>query len=75
MYCFGRDAKDLLVLGDNAVSATDMEDALRKAYMNAKPGDVVLLAPACASMDMFKNFEERGDVFVSLVKKLESEKC
>ena len=75
MYCFGRDAKDLLVLGDNAISVADMKEGLRKAFEAAKPGDVVLLAPACASMDMFKNFEERGDVFVSLVRELESKEC
>lgn len=72
MYCFGRDAKDLLVLGDNAIAVADLAEGVKLAHDRAKSGDVVLLAPACASMDQFKNFEERGDVFVSLVKKLES---
>jgi UDP-N-acetylmuramoylalanine--D-glutamate ligase len=43
--------------------ATDMTDAVRRAYESAQPGDIVLLAPACASFDMFKSFEHRGQVF------------
>jgi UDP-N-acetylmuramoylalanine--D-glutamate ligase len=43
--------------------AISMEDAIYKAVRLAKPGDGVLLSPACASWDMFKNFEERGDAF------------
>lgn len=70
MFCYGRDAAELLRLGPEAVPARDMEDALRMASAAAVPGDVVLLAPACASMDMFRNFEERGEVFASLVRSL-----
>jgi UDP-N-acetylmuramoylalanine--D-glutamate ligase len=43
--------------------AADMADAVRKAYDAAEPGDTVLLAPACASFDMFQSFEHRGRVF------------
>lgn len=50
--------------------ATDMSDAVRKAYSAAEPGDSVLLAPACASFDMFKSFEHRGQVFKEEVKRL-----
>lgn len=42
--------------------------AIRTAYAQAKPGDVVLLSPACASYDMFTNFEERGNLFREFVK-------
>jgi UDP-N-acetylmuramoylalanine--D-glutamate ligase len=47
--------------------AGDMEEALCIARSLAKPGDVVLLSPGCASFDMYKNFEERGDHFRSIV--------
>jgi UDP-N-acetylmuramoylalanine--D-glutamate ligase len=43
--------------------ATDMKDAVAKSFASAKKGDVVLLAPACASFDMFESFEHRGRVF------------
>ncbi len=43
--------------------AADMSDATARAFAAAKPGDVVLLAPACASFDMFESFEHRGRVF------------
>lgn len=50
--------------------AGDMQDAVNKAFAAAQPGDVVLLAPACASFDMFRNYQHRGDVFVEAVKTL-----
>ena len=45
------------------VRATTMSDAVRKARELAQPGQVVLLAPACASFDMFRSYAHRGDVF------------
>jgi len=45
----------------------DLETAVRSAAKNAKPGDIVLLAPACASYDQFQDFEERGEAFKRLV--------
>ena len=50
------------------VCADSFEDAVAKAREMALPGDVVLLSPACASWDMFDNFEQRGDLFKELVK-------
>lgn len=47
-----------------------MADAVRSAAERAEPGDVVLLAPACASFDMFENYEHRGRVFKAEVEKL-----
>jgi UDP-N-acetylmuramoylalanine--D-glutamate ligase len=53
------------------VDAGTLDVAVDEAYAAAKPGDTVLLAPACASFDQFENFEHRGRVFKSLVAKLE----
>lgn len=50
------------------VCADSFEDAVAKAHDMAVSGDVVLLSPACASWDMFDNFEQRGDLFKKLVK-------
>ncbi len=48
----------------------DLRTAIITAYQESKPNDIVLLSPASASFDQFKNFEERGDFFVSVVKEL-----
>ena len=50
--------------------ASDMHDAVVRGFAAAKPGDVVLLAPACASFDMFESFEHRGRVFKDEVSSL-----
>lgn len=55
------------------VFADDMADAIAQADSLAQPGDAVLLAPACASFDMFSGFAERGDVFVEAVQRRVSE--
>lgn len=48
-------------------------EAVQQAHELARPGDVVLLSPACASWDMFNSYEERGDRFCQLVRSLEGE--
>lgn len=48
-----------------------LENAIRFAWQHARPGDTVLLAPACASFDQFKSYEHRGQVFKTLVQQLE----
>jgi len=52
------------------IRADDMKDAVIKSYENSEHGDAILLAPACASFDMFKSFEERGESFKEEVLKL-----
>jgi UDP-N-acetylmuramoylalanine--D-glutamate ligase len=66
MILIGEDAKTIEAeIGDAAPNehASDMHDAVAKSFAAAEPGDVVLLAPACASFDMFESFEHRGRVF------------
>jgi len=54
--------------------AADMPDAVRRAQRAAEAGDTVLLAPACASFDMFKSFEHRGEVFKEAVRAVMGDK-
>ena len=53
-----------------AAEASDLSDAVRRARAMARTGDVVLLAPACASYDAYNNFEERGEDFRNIVRAL-----
>jgi UDP-N-acetylmuramoylalanine--D-glutamate ligase len=81
----GRSVRCIVVIGEDAgnieeqlkgtteiVRGTSMQDAVARAFSQAKSGDVVLLAPACASFDMFKSFEERGAVFKKSVTDLKT---
>jgi UDP-N-acetylmuramoylalanine--D-glutamate ligase len=52
------------------MDASSAEDAVQKAYSVSAKGDVVLLSPACASFDLFKNYEDRGDQFKKAVREL-----
>jgi UDP-N-acetylmuramoylalanine--D-glutamate ligase len=73
LILIGEDADNIATQLDGIVDmerAADMSDAVRKAFEAAGTGDRVLLAPACASFDMFKSFEERGTVFKSEVSRL-----
>ena len=47
-----------------------LEGAVRKAAAIARPGEAVLLSPACASFDMFRDYKHRGDVFAAAVRGL-----
>jgi UDP-N-acetylmuramoylalanine--D-glutamate ligase len=76
LVLIGEDADNIeSQLNANAeiIRADSMADAVRKGFGAAKSGDVVLLAPACASFDMFKSFEERGTVFKAEVGHLKAE--
>lgn len=72
----GRDAKIIAgELEDCEVPvhfATTMEDAMQKSFSLAQAGDVVLLSPACASFDMFRNYVHRAEVFVAAVRDIEN---
>jgi len=58
------------IKGAEIIHAESLDHAVRQATKNAKPGDIVLLAPACASFDQFRNYEHRGKVFKDLVQQL-----
>jgi UDP-N-acetylmuramoylalanine--D-glutamate ligase len=49
------------------VRAATLADAVERARQLARPGDAVLFSPGCSSYDMFKDFEDRGDQFRSLI--------
>jgi len=75
LVLIGEDAETIeSELGEYAINerATDMKDAVSRSFQNAIEGDVVLLAPACASFDMFESFEHRGKVFKEEVQRLKS---
>jgi UDP-N-acetylmuramoylalanine--D-glutamate ligase len=63
-------AAALEAAGVRHARAGDLETAVRAASAAARPGDVVLLSPACASYDQFRDFEERGERFRALVEAL-----
>jgi UDP-N-acetylmuramoylalanine--D-glutamate ligase len=50
--------------------ASSMDEAVNQSYSHAKKGDAVLLSPACASFDLFENYEHRGYEFKSSVRSL-----
>ena len=74
LILIGEDADTIAKeLGEYATheSASDMHDAVARAFQSAEAGDIILLAPACASFDMFESFEHRGKVFKDEVSSLE----
>jgi UDP-N-acetylmuramoylalanine--D-glutamate ligase len=74
LVLIGEDAQTIAdELGEFAetVFAGNMEEAVMLSFQTAQPGDIVLLAPACASFDMFDSFEHRGRVFKEEVSSLE----
>lgn len=77
LVLIGEDAKNIesQLRGTATIEhAGTMDEAVAAAFQNATPGDSVLLAPACASFDMFRSFEERGEVFKAAVRALSGER-
>ena len=75
----GRDAAQIAAALDGCgvplLPARDMEEAVNLAFQASHAGDAVLLSPACASFDMFRNYEHRAQVFVAAVHKLQAERA
>ena len=81
-----RSVRSLVVIGEDSenigsqlkgaapiIRADSMQTAVREAFAAAEEGDAVLLAPACASFDMFKSFEERGEMFKRCVAEIDGD--
>ena len=75
LVCMGKDNRKIYQFFKDKVGkiadTTDIKSAVKKAFDFAEAGDVVLLSPACASFDLFKNYEDRGDKFRAACKELE----
>ncbi|MCC7547206.1 MAG: UDP-N-acetylmuramoyl-L-alanine--D-glutamate ligase [Burkholderiales bacterium] len=74
LVLIGRDAERIAEAVEGVdvpmLRARDMDEAVRAGHEQAREGDAVLLSPACASFDMFRNYEHRAQVFVQAVNKL-----
>ena len=74
IVCLGTDNHKIVEafagLGPEIIETQDMKDAVRSAYYLAKDGETVLLSPACASFDLFENYEDRGRKFKMAVREL-----
>ena len=69
--CYGRDGASLAALRPEISTLTDtLAEAVAAIAPQVRPGDIVLLSPACASLDQFRNFEQRGDCFAQLAREL-----
>jgi len=73
LITLGRDGKKIAALKDGSIRVDTMAAAVAKAAELATSGDIVLLSPACASLDMYSNFMARGDDFRNLVGQLNGE--
>lgn len=67
-FSFGQTKDRFKEIFTHQTSVETMEQALDEALKIAKPGDTILLSPACSSFDQFKNYEVRGEIFKELVK-------
>ncbi|WP_282110882.1 UDP-N-acetylmuramoyl-L-alanine--D-glutamate ligase [Shewanella algicola] len=70
LITLGRDGPKIAKLKEGSLTVSNMAEAVAKAAELASSGDIVLLSPACASLDMYKNFMARGDDFKQCVESL-----
>ncbi|MDO6444681.1 UDP-N-acetylmuramoyl-L-alanine--D-glutamate ligase [Colwellia sp. 1_MG-2023] len=67
VFTLGKDGEEIARLTKNSQHVASLAEAVSLAKQQANAGDIVLLSPACASIDMFKNFAERGEMFTDAV--------
>lgn len=70
IFAIGEMAPQLEKELENVQRCENLEEAIKRAYENAQEGDTVLLSPGGSSFDQFRNFEERGETFKEMVRKL-----
>ncbi|MFQ6372787.1 UDP-N-acetylmuramoyl-L-alanine--D-glutamate ligase [Shewanella sp. YIC-542] len=73
LITLGRDGDKIAAQKEGAIKVNTMAEAVAKAHEIANSGDIVLLSPACASLDMYSNFMARGDDFRHLVETLDEQ--
>jgi UDP-N-acetylmuramoylalanine--D-glutamate ligase len=78
LVCLGKNNEKLKAafgnLIEEIVETQDIKEAVQLAYEKGTSGDVVLLSPACASFDLFKNYEDRGEQFKAAVRNLKNKR-
>ena len=70
LITLGKDGNKIAALKPGSIEVESLEEAVRFAHSIVNDGDIVLLSPACASLDMFKDYQHRGDVFANTVREL-----
>jgi UDP-N-acetylmuramoylalanine--D-glutamate ligase len=68
LITLGQDGPAIAALKDNSIQVKTLQEAVKAAAKLAGPGDMVLLSPACASLDMFNSYSERGEQFAAAVR-------
>ena len=70
LITLGKNGPDIAALRADSIQVRSLRQAVEQAAALAKSGDIVLLSPACASLDMFANYQDRGNQFVAAVKEI-----
>ena len=71
IYCFGKDGMSIAkICPKKSIYVQNLKNAMILISKQAVSGDIVLLSPGCSSKDQFKNFEERGNLFITLSKEI-----
>ena len=75
LITLGKDGDKIAALKASSSQVSSLEDAVKLAAGYVQPNDTVLLSPACASLDMFNNYQHRGECFIQAVQQLAVQEC